>query len=134
MKKVFLALAIILMTTAFASAAEVTLEWDPNNPAPAGYRLYARQGATYDYQTPIWQGQEITATVTVPDDSQTAFVVRAYIVGNIDSSIIESDDSNEVIFTPDTMKPPSPNGLLLKVIENLTKAIENLTEYLKAVS
>lgn len=131
MKKTFLAL-LILSIALPAIAAEVHLAWDAVTPQVDGYRLYARQGGEYDYSAPIWSGSETDAVVSVPDNLQSAFVVRAFVTGNIDNSLIESVDSNEVVFTPDAMRPPPANNLLLSVIENLARALIDLTEYLKA--
>lgn len=91
----------VLLTTCYyllvvfpiiVSAADVTLQWDANDPAPDGYRLYARQsGEAFDYSKPLWEGsvamhqvQDLTPGVTY------FFVVRAF-VGDAESS-----DSNQV--------------------------------------
>ncbi len=82
-----------------ALAAEVTLAWDANQPAPQGYLIFQRQqGAVYDYANPVWPTDgndhtETTCTITNLADNVTYFfVVRAY-VGND-----QSGDSNEVSF------------------------------------
>jgi len=102
-----LAIIILLFTSAFAHAAQVTLAWNPNNPAPEGYRVFQRlDGGGYDYTSPVWpqtgDNQQLT-TCTIgdlADNTNYYFVVRAY-VGND-----QSGDSNEVTFRSD-VQPPS---------------------------
>lgn len=73
---------------------EVTMAWDPNDPAPAGYRIFQRsEGHTYDYSQPVWIGAGTSCTVYNLDfDTTYYFVVRAF------SGIDESSDSNEASF------------------------------------
>jgi hypothetical protein len=75
-------------------SAQITLQWDPNDPAPQGYQLYHRvEGDTYNYAQPVYNGTHATAAVEVPDDGQRHFfVVRAYEGSNF------SGDSNEAAF------------------------------------
>ena len=87
----------ILLTQTIAQAAQVTIAWDPNDPAPDGYRVYARaEGQNYDYTSPVWpqSGDDPTQTTCTIDDlvegTSYYFVVRAYV------GTAESDDSNEV--------------------------------------
>lgn len=97
---------IVLLTLLFfsvgkADAASVTLQWDANDPAPDGYRLFMRtDGANYNFQTPVWEG---TATTTTVDGLQQAtlyyFVVRAFVADD------ESGDSNEVDYKPPVLAP-----------------------------
>lgn len=80
--------------------AEVSLAWDPNDPAPDGYRIYQRaDGQSYDYNQPCWTGPGTTGTVyNLEWDTTYYFVVRAY------AGSLESADSQEVSFvsaTPD---------------------------------
>jgi hypothetical protein len=86
-----------LSISVMAQAAQVTLAWDPNSPAPEGYRIYQRLGGEgYDYTAPVWpkSGDDPTQTSCtisgLDDDASYFFVVRAF-VGND-----ESGDSNEV--------------------------------------
>ena len=95
--KVFLAsLAVIAITVTSGLGADVAVRWDANDPAPDGYRIYARQGSEpYDYSRFIWQDDVTTCTLTGLIEGVTYhFVVRAY-VGDL-----ESDDSDEVEYTP----------------------------------
>ena len=91
------ALQFIILTLPLAvSAAQVTLQWDANDPSPAGYRLYQRtSGQSYDYSSPVWSGTFTTATLDgLVEGTTYYYVVRAY------SGSDESGDSNEVQFTP----------------------------------
>ena len=76
------------------SAAQVTLQWDPNTPAPDGYNLYQRvNGQSYNYSNPVNPSVIIGTTYTVSDLQDGAtyfFVVRAKVGSD------ESGDSNEV--------------------------------------
>ncbi|HBD18664.1 MAG TPA: hypothetical protein DC063_00185 [Arenimonas sp.] len=126
MKKILLLACIVtLALCAAAQAAQVTLAWDANNPAPTGYRLFQRvAGAGYDYAKPIWTGPQTTCTVTVPDGAESYFVVRAYVQGSAASE--ESGDSNEVFALT---KPPAPKNLLLQAIDQLILGLQTLKQY-----
>jgi hypothetical protein len=91
------ALLFLLLLPAMSLAAQVTLAWDPNDPAPDGYRVFQRtEGEAYDYSDPVWPGPEDDAsltTCTITDlagDTLYYFVVRAFV------GTEESGDSNEV--------------------------------------
>ena len=83
------------------SAAQVTLQWDANTPAPDGYNLYQRiSGQAYNYSSPVNPSAITGTTYTVEglqDGITYFFVIRAFIGSQ------ESGDSNEVEFTG----PPS---------------------------
>ena len=83
---------------------QVTLQWDPNTePILAGYKIFMRTEAdAYDYTWPEWQGSSTQCTVPeLDEDTVYYFVVRA-----VDSSDIESGDSNEVRFRYAEATPP----------------------------
>ncbi len=84
------------------SAAQVTLQWNANDPAPEGYRVYQRQsGQVYDYTSPTWFGSGTSCTLTGLIGGTTYhFIVRAYENSN------ESGNSNEVDHTPSAPPPP----------------------------
>lgn len=73
---------------------QVTLQWDANDPAPDGYRLYGREeGQGYDFGAFWWQGDDTFNRCTIDglDENKTYFfVVRAFVGDD------ESGDSNEV--------------------------------------
>ena len=81
-------------TYTIAQTAEVTLAWDPNDPAPDFYCLFMRiEGQRYNYEQPSWTGTG-TSTTVYNLDYGTAyyFVVRAQI------GSFQSSDSNEISF------------------------------------
>ncbi len=75
----------------------VTFQWDANNPAPEGYRLFVHgQDQNYNYSSPNWEGAGTTATINGLEEGKTYYtVVRAY------KEDLESGDSNEVYYTFD---------------------------------
>ena len=77
-----------------SQAAQVTLTWDHNDPAPDGYCIYLRtEGQAYDYNQPCWIGIDTTGTVDgLEANTMHYFVVRAYVADQ------ESADSDEVKF------------------------------------
>ena len=87
--------AVSLLAAGPALAASVTLAWDPNDPTPDGYRVFARRsGEAYNYSQPDWQGSAVTCTLTsLADQTDYYFVVRAY------AGSLESADSAEVHYT-----------------------------------
>lgn len=95
--KIFIVTSYYLLVTLplIVSAAQVSLEWDPNADAPDGYRVYYRQyGQAYDYSTYAWSGTNTNCTIAELEEGVTYyFVVRAFVEGD------ESGDSNEVSYT-----------------------------------
>ncbi len=83
---------LLIVLPLAASAAQVTLQWDANDPTPVGYRLYQREaGQSYDYSSLAWSGEGTTATLNdLAEGTTYYYVVRAYDGTN------ESGDSNEV--------------------------------------
>jgi len=104
---VVLAVLTLLGLVGLSHAAQVTLQWDANNPAPDGYRLYQRtHGGNYNYATPAWSGARTTATIyDLADNTEYYFVARAF------AGTQESGNSNEVLFvsaTPTQSPTPTP--------------------------
>lgn len=101
-------LFVLFITCQFANAAQVTLQWDPNEPAPEGYQLYQRvEGDQYNYNDPIWEGDNTTATIdNLSPGVQYYFVVRAFVGQN------QSGDSNEVGYNPAI---PAPVNLRIRL-------------------
>jgi hypothetical protein len=97
---VLIIIAIFLIPV-WSQAAQVTLTWDPNDPAPDGYCIYSRaEGQAYDYNQPCWTGYGTTGTVAgLADNTTYFFVVRAFVAAQ------ESADSNEVKFTNGSSSP-----------------------------
>lgn len=115
---------------AFASQ-QVTLAWDAVAPAPTGYRIYMHTANEEYPADPVWEGNQTTCTVPVPDGTEVAFVARAYVVGGISGDTAESADSNEITY----MAPPdSPKNLLLQAIEQLTAGLQALKQALLATN
>lgn len=138
MKRTFLALFLMLFLAVAANAATITFAWDANSPDPTGYALFHRSqvtGATYDYDNAVWPTDgahhtETTATITVPNGYENAFVVRAYVESTaLDGTVKRtwSDDSNEVLFTS-IHTPESPKNLILQSIIDLAESIKNLAK------
>ncbi|MFO7713496.1 choice-of-anchor U domain-containing protein [Desulfosarcina sp.] len=96
LKFLLLCMTFSLMTATFAHAASVTLRWDPNDPAPQGYRVFAREGSQgYNYDHPLWENNLTTCTLTGLTEGVTYhFVVRAF------DGELESADSEEVSYSP----------------------------------
>lgn len=92
---------VLFLIPVFSQAAQVTLTWDPNDPAPDGYCIYSRaEGQAYDYNQPCWTGYGTAGTIAGLDDNTTYyFVVRAFVATQ------ESADSNEVKFTNGALSP-----------------------------
>ncbi|MCJ8501767.1 fibronectin type III domain-containing protein [Desulfatitalea alkaliphila] len=88
-------------------AAQVTLAWDYNDPAPEEYRLYQAIGTDHFNAAPVWRGTKKTCIVNdLRPDTQYHFVVRAYADG------IESGDSNKVTYrTPPVATPPDKGSI-----------------------
>ncbi len=122
MKRIALILFGLILSANITLAATATLAWDASSSAGVvGYAIFARDYTHgYDYAQPIWKGTGLACTVTVPDDRSTAFVARAYGWGpyNLEGERqeIQSDNSNEVVFTPTVTKPEPPRNFLSKLI------------------
>lgn len=72
MKMIFVALCFAcfasLLVPLQAWPAGVKLTWDPNDPAPEGYRIFQRpDGGVYDYSVPAWQGPGVLGEITYDD-------------------------------------------------------------------
>ena len=98
-------------TYTIPQTAQVTLAWDPNDPAPDFYSLFMRtEGQSYNYEQPCWSGPGTSTTVYNLDyDTTYYFVVRAQIGDS------QSSDSNEISFrasspVPDTFTITSSAG------------------------
>ncbi len=88
--------SLVFFAPKSSNAVDVTLAWDANMETDlAGYRIYHRKdGQTYDYDDPLWEGSDTVCTVYNLDETANHyFVARAFdILGD------ESTDSSEVHF------------------------------------
>ena len=126
MKKLIV-IAVLLLMASTASAETVNLAWDANTVPPDGYRIYAQTTKDGAYaKPPIWEGPGTVTTCSIEftEPQQVRFVATAFIRGNLDGVEIESGHSNEVIWTPTSMKPEAPKGLRL-IIEKIIGWIKN---------
>ena len=138
LSKLIVAFSVFLLTApCLVLAADVTLAWDANDPAPTGYAIFQRDFASggYDYANPIWptdgaDHQETTCTITVPDDVESAFVSRAYVKQTLLDGTVQTDwsgDSTEVTHLPD-ITPAAPQGLILQALQAMGDAIKSLSK------
>lgn len=93
--------ASVMVVCGANAAANVTLSWDANVPAPEGYRVFAREGSqSYNYEHPLKETSLTTCSLTGLVEGVTYhFVVRAY------EGDLESVDSEEVSYTPAVVVP-----------------------------
>lgn len=105
----FILLLLIGIPLLSNADTQVTLQWDSNDPAPDGYRVYGREeGQDYDYDAFWWQGDDTFDRCTIDglDENKTYFfVVRAFIADD------ESGDSNEASYPDDVGESLSRNDM-----------------------
>lgn len=104
---------LFLLVSVPVFGAEVTLQWDANDPIPDGYRIFQRlEDEEYNYTAPAWDGTDTTCVIQNLEPGNTYFfVVRAYQNGD------ESGDSNEVNFTG---LVPIPGNLRIAIEVSVT--------------
>ncbi|MEJ2040544.1 MAG: fibronectin type III domain-containing protein [Desulfosarcinaceae bacterium] len=97
---------LLIVSPLIVSAAQVSLQWDANDPAPDGYHVYQRSsGQSYDYGLAAWTGTATSCTVENLSEGVTYyFVVRAF------AGTDNSGDSNEVSYTPAAIPPADSDG------------------------
>ena len=96
---------IFLLSAQNVYSLDVTLAWDPNSDEDlAGYRIfYRKDGQSYDFEEPTWEGGQTTCTIYNLDDNTTYyFIVRAFDIWGS-----ENGDSNEARYEPSKNDPPS---------------------------
>ena len=98
MKKLFIALLIVLFTGGIACAdCTLTFAWtNPSDLDLAGVRIFHHvEGGSYNYATPIWEGtgEESDPISGFTDTGAHNFVARVF-----DTEGFESVDSNELLF------------------------------------
>ena len=87
----------IVLIPCMGFAEQVTLTWNEvDGTGLTGYRIYSRpENQAYNYSHITWEGAENICTITdLGDSTAYCFVVRAYNENG------ESDNSNEVVFSP----------------------------------
>ncbi len=87
-------LILILLPLNLHADCQITLTWDPNTPAPDGYRIYQREsGESYNYNIFTDAGPSTSSAMSgLLDDTTYHFVVRAYVGSQ------ESGNSNEATY------------------------------------
>jgi fibronectin type 3 domain-containing protein len=112
-----IALALLLVSVATA-ASNVTFEWDANSENDlAGYRLYQSNRSGVYNQSPISVIPAGTETVVVQDipDGTYFWVLTAF-----DNGGNESNRSNEVTKSLDSVPPSAPTQLLIRIVVQVT--------------
>ncbi|MGA1840146.1 MAG: choice-of-anchor U domain-containing protein [bacterium] len=122
----FIILALIFSISAKnVYSMEITLAWDAvEDESLVGYRMFYRvEEEIYDYNSPDWQGSDTNCIITDLDpNTKYYFVVRAY-----DSDDNESDNSNEVYYSPsENLQPFANAGSDQTVNENVTVFLNGL--------
>lgn len=105
--------AFIAFSISFAWAGQVKLQWDPNDPAPEGYRVFTRvENTLYDYTKPqpvleFADGNILhpTALVTVDLPGLPMKAVKYYFIVRAYDGDLESEDSEEVFWTINRTPP-----------------------------
>lgn len=109
-KKLVLVLVLVLSILPLGvKAAELTFAWDATVSTDAvGYRVYQSNSAVVDKTKKVCDTKELTCKVTVTDGTYY-FAATAY-----DKAGNESDFSNVVSATIDTIPPIKPANLTVK--------------------
>ena len=108
-------LILFFFTARAAHAANITLAWDANAPAPEGYLVFMRvDGQSYDYSKPSCKTDQTTCTIIGLVPATTYFfVARAYVAED------QSGDSNEVDY-----KPPLAAPINLRLVMEISLQID----------
>ena len=110
---------VILLFAINAYAASCTFEWDPNKESDlAGYKLYWGTSSR-NYENSIDVKNVTTFEVTDLPDGELYFSATAY-----DAEGNESDYSNEVVVTFNTIPPGAPLNFRVTVTEAKSITIE----------
>jgi len=130
----YLSIALLGFASLAMADAQVTLAWDPNEPAPDGYLLYQRvEGASYDYTAPATvyaPGESAPIVGPIPQNLTTVevhgltpgttyhFVVRAFVGQDM------SGDSNEVEHRPGVAVPAPGNVRVVQPLATFTVTVD----------
>jgi hypothetical protein len=97
----FVLLAMFLSSDRTGNCFDLSFAWNASAlPDLAGYRLFCRQqGQTYDDNNPVWQGTEITCTISgLIENTTYYFVLTAYdIYGNESENSVEWCYDSQII-------------------------------------
>ena len=100
--------ALFPLCLSSAHSAQVTLTWEQGpGLAPAGYAVFVRQeGQSYDYSDAVWKGTETSCTISGLEEGIVYyFVSRAFdLYGD------QTENSNEICYTPQNQEPPAGDG------------------------
>jgi hypothetical protein len=100
---------ISLLSTQNVYSLDLTLSWN-HNKSDVGYRIFSRkEGQSYDYRVPEWEGSEKTCTIYNLDDKTTYyFVAKAFDKG------LESNNSNVARYAAlsDTVEIGDSSGIV----------------------
>lgn len=124
MKRFVVFIAVFVFMAVFAEASTVNLAWDSSTSTGVeGYAVFDKNfQKPYNYIAPFCESTKdiLTCGATAPDDRQSAFVARAWAWGPYDLTgnrvKVWSDNSNEVVFTPATVKPEPPRNFIVKIL------------------
>ena len=90
----FFVFALLIFCATGALSKEITLSWTRNLDPVDGYKVYSRlPNESYDYQNPIMNvpiadcsSDGCVASVSLPDNADVYFVVRAYLKSGVGKS------------------------------------------------
>ena len=106
---------LLILFPLVVSAAQVTLQWDPNGEIPDGYNLYQRlENQSYDYSDPFNESL-ITGTI-FPVDGLSVGQTYHFVVRSV-SGNEESGDSNEVTYVVPVSDPDSDSDGYLDIVD-----------------
>ncbi len=101
----FLLVLVICFFPSVVFSYDISLSWDEISDDVDGYKVFMRvQGQGYDYNSPVFQGDAGSCTITGLNlDVQYFFVARSY--RDIDNGSIDSENSNEISYSKSTPDP-----------------------------
>lgn len=119
----------ICLFPAVAFSYDITLSWEESGDAVDGYKIFKKAaGQEYDYNSPVYQGAAKQCPIeNLEYEVQYSFVARSYIIS--DSGTLDSDNSNEIIYSRSTPEPETPVDVVDEdtnpVDEDTTTVVDN---------